>query len=87
MRLQPSLLDAVRELGEAEGVPLNQLIDAAVVRRPPRCEQRATSPAPQKGAERIWRTAPKSNSNARRVKTKQRSRTEARHVGRSEISR
>jgi predicted HicB family RNase H-like nuclease len=33
LRLQPSLLEAARKLAEAEGVALNQLINAAVAEK------------------------------------------------------
>jgi len=33
LKLQPSLLDEARKLAEAEGVPLNQLINVAVAEK------------------------------------------------------
>ena len=44
LRLQPSLLDEVRKLAEADGVALNQFINVAVAEKCPRCASKAISP-------------------------------------------
>jgi hypothetical protein len=43
LRLQPSLLDELRKVAEAEGVALNQLINVAVAEKYPLCVPRIIS--------------------------------------------
>ena len=81
LRLQPSLLEAARKLAQAEGVALNQLINAAVAEKlsAPRTEsyfaeraRRASVPKALKILKRAGAGKPPMKGDEMRVRRKRR---------------